>query len=97
MARYDFAILNENNEAKILIEYHGRQHYEVANSWNDSEDDLLERKMKDKLKREWANKNNIPLYEIPYWELDNIENILNNILSTESQDEEVVAQNEWSE
>ena len=101
LARYDFAVLNENNEAKILIEYHGRQHYEVANSWNDSEDDLLERQMKDKLKREWANKNNIPLYEIPYWEFDNLDIVLNGIVQQviginnleEAQEEETTVQN----
>ena len=83
LARYDFAILNEYDNAKILIEYHGRQHYEVAHSWNDSEDELLERQRKDALKRQWAKENNIPLYEIPYWEFENIELILNNILKSE--------------
>lgn len=80
-ARYDFAILNNNNSAKILIEYHGRQHYEVAYSWNDSEEDLKNRQIKDELKRQWAKNNNIPLYEIPYWEFENIETVLNEILS----------------
>jgi hypothetical protein len=82
-ARYDFAILNCNNEAIMFIEYHGRQHYEVAYSWNDSEEDLQDRKRKDKLKRQWAKDHNIPLYEIPYWEFENIENILKNIIQSE--------------
>lgn len=86
LARYDFAILNEHNDAKILIEYHGRQHYEVAYSWNDSEEDLQDRKMKDELKRQWAKENNIPLYEIPYWEFENIESILDNIILKEVTD-----------
>ena len=80
-ARYDFAILNKDDEAEMLIEYHGRQHYEVATTWNDNENDLLERQRKDNLKREWAKDHCIPLYEIPYWEFDNIENILENIIS----------------
>lgn len=79
-ARYDFAILNGSNKAKILIEYHGRQHYEVATTWNDTEDELLERQRKDELKRQWARSNDIPLYEIPYWEIENIETILNGII-----------------
>jgi hypothetical protein len=81
LARYDFAILNSSNSAIIFIEYHGRQHYEVAYSWNDSEEDLRERQRKDALKRQWAKENNIQLYEIPYWELENIEIVLNEILN----------------
>ena len=83
LARYDFALLNKDNTVKIFIEYHGKQHYEMAYSWNDSEEKLLERKKRDQLKREWAQTTNIPLYEIPYWEFENIENILNEILNKE--------------
>lgn len=80
MARYDFAVLNQDKQVQYLIEYHGRQHYEIAYSWNDSEELLLERQRKDKLKREWAKENHIPLYEIPYWEFDNIDKILEKII-----------------
>ena len=86
VARYDFAILNKTNEVQYLIEFHGRQHYEVAYSWNDSVEQLLERQRKDSLKRKWAKENNIPLYEIPYWELDNINEILEEILKTIQND-----------
>ena len=79
-ARYDFALLNNDGKAKVLIEYHGRQHYEVAYSWNDNEEDLQERKRKDDLKRQWAKDHEIPLYEIPYWEFENIDFILDNII-----------------
>ena len=63
----------------------------------DNEENFKQTVKRDEERRFACKTLNIPLYEIPYWELDNIENILNNILSTESQDEEVVAQNEWSE
>lgn len=86
VARYDFAILNKTNEVQYLIEFHGRQHYEVAYSWNDSVEQLLERQRKDDLKRKWAKENNIPLYEIPYWELDNINETLEEILKTIQND-----------
>ena len=86
VARYDFAILNKTNEVQYLIEFHGRQHYEVAYSWNDSVEQLLERQRKDGLKRKWAEENNIPLYEIPYWELDNVNQILERILKTIQND-----------
>lgn len=79
-ARYDFAILNDANSAIAIIEYHGRQHYEVAYSWNNSENDFLEQQRRDALKRQWAKDNHIPLYEIPYWEFENIDAILSNIV-----------------
>lgn len=34
--------------------------------------------MRDKIKKEWC-KNNIKLITIPYWELNNINDILNNL------------------
>jgi hypothetical protein len=83
LARYDFAILNNNNIVKMLIEYHGKQHYKVAYSWNDNEENLKDRQLKDELKRQWAKENNIPLYEIPYLEFENIEIILKNIIQSE--------------
>lgn len=82
-ARYDFVIFKEDKSLKILIEYHGLQHYQVAHSWNDTEEDLKERQRKDKLKAQWAKNNNIPLFVIPYWEFENIDNILNNIIKSE--------------
>lgn len=81
VARYDFAVLNKDKAVKYFIEYHGRQHYEVANSWSDNEERLVERQRKDELKREWAKENNILLYEIPYWEFDNIDQILEKIIN----------------
>lgn len=85
IARYDFALLDDFNKATLLIEYHGRQHYEMANSWHDNEEQFLERQRKDKLKEMWAKDNSIPLFVIPYWEFDNIEKILNKIIY-ETQD-----------
>lgn len=81
LARFDFAILNNFNKVIMLIEYHGKQHYEIAYSWCDNEEKLLDRQHKDELKRTWAKDNNIPLYEIPYWELENIEQILDKIFN----------------
>lgn len=88
IARYDFALLDNIGNPISLIEYHGRQHYEVVYDWNDSEEMLVERQRKDELKRKWAVDNNIPLYEIPYWEFENIESILSNIIDAEDPDME---------
>lgn len=80
LARYDFAIFNDNYKIICLIEYHGVQHYQVAYTWNDNEEALIDRQHKDELKRQWAINHHVPLYEIPYWEFDNIEIILKTII-----------------
>ena len=72
--RFDFALLNENNQVYRLIEFDGEQHYEenIKNSgWNTFEryQYTLEH---DLLKNKLAKENNIPLVRIPYWERDNI-------------------------
>ena len=72
--RFDFAILNENNEVIRLIEFDGEQHYEqnIKNSgWNTYEkyQYTLENDMK---KNQMAKDNNIPLVRIPYWKRNEI-------------------------
>lgn len=58
--RFDFAILNSNNELQFLIEFQGKQHYEDAPFGG------LQREVTDELKQEYCKKNNIPLYYIKY-------------------------------
>ena len=72
--RYDFAILDKDNNVTRLIEFDGEQHYEqnIKNSgWNTYEkyQHTLEN---DKAKNILAKQNNIPLVRIPYWERDNL-------------------------
>ena len=70
--RFDFALLNNNNQIFRLIEFDGVQHYsEISGIWN-SEESLEERQQRDQKKNDYAIKNNIPLVRIPYWERDNI-------------------------
>lgn len=94
---FDFAIFDKNSSLQYLIEYQGAQHYGYSGYGWDNEENFKQTVRRDEERRFACKTLNIPLYEIPYWELDNIENILNNILGTEAQDEEIVAQNEWSE
>ena len=76
--RFDFALLNDKS-VECLIEYHGIQHYDEEHlHWGQTADVTQQR---DDIKRNWAEKNNIPLYVIPYWEFENIEIILNEILN----------------
>lgn len=70
--KFDFAILNKENEIIRLIEFDGKQHY-----LNDSytwfkEDSLEKRQERDNIKNNYAIKHKIPLVRIPYWERDKI-------------------------
>lgn len=69
--RYDFAILDCNNNVIRLIEYDGEQHFFVTGGWN-NEEHFQKNKESDIFKNKWALEHNIPLVRIPYWERDNI-------------------------
>ena len=60
---------------KIWIEYDGEFHFEDLYK-DGSYETLVEN---DKIKNEYAKKHNWNMIRIPYWEFDNIEEILNNI------------------
>lgn len=70
--RFDFAILNNNNEIERLVEYDGEQHYlEKTNDfWK--RDSLSKRQEKDRIKNDYCNLHRIKLIRIPYWEKNNI-------------------------
>lgn len=69
--RFDFVLLDENNEVIRLIEFDGEQHYRYSGGWNTKENMLLTQK-RDQIKNKYALTHNIPLVRIPYWERDNI-------------------------
>lgn len=71
---FDFAIFNNTNLIS-LIEYDGKQHFEVVPGWGGKKmfDELIKR---DNIKNQYCTKNKIKLIRIPYWEFDNIESIL---------------------
>lgn len=68
---FDFKI----KDKPIVIEYNGRQHYEAVEYYGGKKQ-LKYRQKIDNIKREYCKKNDIKLIEIPYWEKDNIEEIL---------------------
>lgn len=68
---YDFYIPSLNS----LIEYNGKQHY-VPIEWFGGTKKFEQQQEHDKRKREYAKQNNIKLIEIPYWDFENIEEIL---------------------
>lgn len=76
---YDFYLPNYN----LLIEYQGRQHYESVDIFGGDEQLHIQQEH-DKRKREYAKIHNINLLEIPYWDFDNIETILQSRLLKQS-------------
>lgn len=76
---FDFAILN-NETLTVLIEFDGRQHFESV-SFFGGEEGFKSTMQRDKIKNDYCKKNNIPLLRIPYWEFNNIEDILKTTLS----------------
>lgn len=67
---FDFYLSDYN----ILIEYQGEQHFHYANNvgWN-NEENFKETQLRDNLKREYCQKNNIPLIEIPYTDYEKLD------------------------
>lgn len=85
--RYDFYI-SDKNVKPFLIEFDGRQHYEPV-FWSQKIDrevfinsfkDIVK---KDKIKDKFAKDNGINLYRIPYYEKENIDDILDTIIDNE--------------
>lgn len=67
--RFDFALLDENNQPIKFIEYDGEFHYPNSPHPWESYENIHRR---DLLKNEYCKTNNIPLVRIPYWERDNL-------------------------
>ena len=79
---FDFYIPSLN----IAIEYDGKDHYMIFTrssneTYEQAMDRFIDRKIRDTIKNKYCKDNNIRLIRIPYWELDNIEKILDKILN----------------
>ncbi len=73
--RFDFYVPLYN----LLIEYDGRQHFELDSNkqWSGSAEEKLKNTIeRDFFKTKWANENNYNLLRIPYTQFKNIDNIL---------------------
>lgn len=67
-------------EYNICIEFDGKQHYRL-DSYNHRLLDLMNRKYVDDIKTSYCKENKIKLIRIPFWDVDNIEEILNRKIS----------------
>ena len=79
--RFDFAIINQNNKVLGLVEYDGEFHFSQVYKGDNYETT----KIHDNRKNIYCQENNIPLLRIPYWEYDNIDEILDEFIQNISQ------------
>lgn len=63
--KFDFAILDENNNPKLLIEYDGMQHFKEVPYFGGKEG-LNSTKARDEAKNRYCVDNKIPLLRLPY-------------------------------
>ncbi len=78
---FDFYVPKYNT----LVEFDGKQHFEPI-EWFGGLADFEYRKQNDNIKNQYCKDNNIPLLRIPYWDFDNIEQILENWLGENNQE-----------
>lgn len=70
--RFDFGVLDNNENLLYLIEYDGSQHFNYSgNGWNNLVN-YSKSKYRDGLKNNYCSQNNIPLIRIPYTHLGDI-------------------------
>lgn len=75
LLRFDFYVPSINT----VIEYQGEQHYEPVSIFGGEKAFNLQQQ-KDAIKQDYCIKNEIGLIEIPYWDYERIESILNTAL-----------------
>lgn len=76
--RFDFAVLDEDHDVKILIEFNGRQHYEPIEFFGGQKTfDLTV--LRDNIKKEYAESNNIPLITVRYD--DDVDAVLSKLIA----------------
>lgn len=66
--KFDFYIPSR----KSLIEVQGEQHFKFTKHFFKKREDFLKAQERDRIKIAYAAANEIPLYIIPFWELENL-------------------------
>lgn len=78
--RFDFGVLGNDNELKLLIEYDGEQHFKPIEGWGGMESYHYTIK-RDLIKQQYCRENNIRLVRIRHDEYNQINKILKTLLS----------------
>lgn len=60
LLRFDFLILDINNDVVLIIEYDGIHHCQPVEAWG-GEEEFKENQIKDNIKNQFCKENNIPL------------------------------------
>lgn len=76
--KFDFAVFDSNNELSYVCEFDGIQHFKPYDYFG-GEHTFKDVKIRDKIKNDYCKNNNILLVRIPYYKMDNIEQILEKI------------------
>ncbi|MEX1550452.1 hypothetical protein [Enterococcus sp. C50] len=74
---FDFAVFSNNSI--VLIEFQGEQHYKERDFFG-GETAFKKQKLRDNIKLKYCQDNRIPFIAIPYYEIENIPNILKGFL-----------------
>lgn len=76
--RFDFALLDRNDELMCLIEMDGEHHYLPVKKWG-GEEALAVRHIHDAMKAAYCEDHGYALYRIPYWKFNQIQKEMANI------------------
>lgn len=84
--KFDFVVVFKGSV--YVIEYQGRQHYTPHSFSSDKSEETMKKNLvtvvkRDKIKRKWCEGKKLKFLAIPYWEKDNIDQILDTFLSDE--------------
>lgn len=85
--KFDFYL----DDINLLIEYDGEGHYFpcFGSTLEQKQKNLEDCQRRDKIKNEWALKNNIPLLRIPYWDFDRIEELIDAFILQHTKKKEI--------
>lgn len=70
--RFDFAVLDDNDDIDFLIEFQGIQHYEAKSKFG-GKPGLYRQQYNDNQKRKYCIAHNLTLVVIPYWDESRID------------------------
>ena len=69
--RFDFYVYS-GRPTPCIIEVNGEQHYQKVGKYQRTRREFEQQRERDRQKISYCLSHNIPIYCIPYWELDNI-------------------------
>lgn len=69
--RFDFGIFRYG-KLVCLIEYDGQQHYEFVKFFHKTQSGFKKQQEWDRRKNKYCLLHNIPLYRVPYWQLEDL-------------------------